>query len=280
MAERLRVKGVVDSHTHVWPRGLVHPAQQRPVPMQATPEDLLATLDASRVERVIVSPAMVHPDNGYVLGAAATVPARIGAVVGIDPCDASAVAAMEDHAAHGAIGVRVNLGAEGLEGPAALAGLDRLVDFAASAAVALQWTIRLPYGHLIERAAARSPDLRQVLDHLGLPIDARDMSELVRIRDLAAIPSLHIKLSGMYALSKVGYPYQDTWPWAEAIVAAFGPERTMWASDWPLAGEFATHAEHLALVELLPFLTNAGRAEILHETAHRFWHLERTLADL
>lgn len=261
----------VDAHVHVWPRGLVHPAQRGQEPMGASPADLIATLDASGVDHVIVSPAMIHPDNGYVLGAAATLPDRIHAVVGIDPRSSAAVASIQGLAQDGAIGVRVNLGATPLDRPEELAGLDALVDAAVATGLVIQWTIRLPSAGLIERAAARAPTARQVIDHLGLPLDASDLDALDRIKGLAAIPGLDIKLSGMYALSQTGYPYEDTWPWAEGVVDAFGPDRTMWASDWPLAGESASYADLLALVGQLPFLDERARRWILGDTADLFW---------
>jgi L-fuconolactonase len=214
---------------------------------------------------------MVYPDNGYVLGMAHTVPTRFGAVVGISPRDEAAIGTVAGHAASGAYAVRVNLGATPLDGEEALAGLDSLADATASAGLVLQWTMRLPSAGLIDRVAARHPELPQVFDHLGLPVDARDLAQLARIRELAGIPRLHIKLSGMYALSQAGYPYEDVWPWAEGVLAAFGAERTMWASDWPLSMESATHAELLALVGRLPFIDAAARAEILGGTARRLW---------
>ncbi len=262
---------IVDSHVHAWPHGLVHAVQQVQEPMAASPADLLATLDSSGVDAVLVSPAMVHPDNGYIQGAAGAVPTRILAVAGVDPRDPAAVAAIPDHAAFGAVAIRVNLGARPLETEAELAGLDDLVEATADAGLTLQWTMRLPSATLIERAATRRPEVPQVLDHLGLPVDARDLDQLVRMRELAGIPELRIKLSGMYALSQDGYPYRDTWPWAEGTLDAFGASRTMWASDWPLAGESASHAQHLALVDTLPFIDAAARDHLLRGTALRLW---------
>lgn len=262
---------VVDSHVHAWPHGLVHPAQRVAKPMEASPADLLTTLDASGVDVALVSPAMVHPDNAYIQGAAGTVPTRILAVAGVDPRDPVAVAAIPDHAAFGAVAIRVNLGARPLETEADLAGLDALIDATADAGLAIQWTMRLPSATLIERAAARRPEVAQVFDHLGLPVDAHDLTQLARIRDLAGIPELRIKLSGMYALSTDGYPYRDTWAWAEGVLDAFGASRTMWASDWPLAGESASHAQHLALVGMLPFVDAISRDHLLRRTALGIW---------
>jgi predicted TIM-barrel fold metal-dependent hydrolase len=263
---------IVDTHAHVWPRGVRHPGQQKAPTLAGTPADLLAVMDATGVDAGIVSPAMLaYPDNAYVLGAAGTAPDRIFAVVGIDPRDPAAVRSIPSMAAYGALGVRFNLGATPLTTAQDLEGLDALVDAARDADLVIQWTIPLSATHLVERAAGRCPDARQVLDHLGLPADAHDLAGLAQVRALAAIPCLNIKLSGLYAISRDGYPYRDVWPWAEGVVTAFGSERTMWASDWPLAGESAPYGDHLALVGLLPFLDADARSAILGGTAIRVW---------
>lgn len=262
---------IVDSHVHAWPRGLVHPIQRKAEPLKAGPADLVATLDRSGVAVALLSPASIYPDNGYVLGAAHALPGRVAAVVGIDPRDPAAIATVAGHAASGAYAVRVAMGATPFEGAHALAGLCALADATAEQSLVLQWTIRLPSTGLIERVAVRHPELPQVLDHLGLPVDATDLGALDRIRDLAAIEHLHIKLSGMYALSAVGYPYEDTWLWAEGVVGAFKPERTLWASDWPLSSESASHTDQVALVARLPFLDAPARDRILGGTARALW---------
>jgi L-fuconolactonase len=110
-----------------------------------------------------------------------------------------------------------------------------------------------------------------VVDHLGRPEDAGDLAGLDRIRALAAAPAVAIKLSGLYAFSRQAYPYRDTWDWVEGAVAAFGPDRTMWGSDWPLATESAPYRDQVALVGLLPFLDDTARRQVMGETARRFW---------
>lgn len=269
----------VDTHAHVWPRGLRHPGQRHAATLAGTPADFLAAMDAVGIDAGIISPAMLaYPDNAYVLGAAGTAPDRIFAVVGIDPRDPVAVRSIPTMAVYGAVGVRFNLGATPVSTAEDLAGLDALVDAAATADVMIQWTVPLTAVHLMERAAQRRPDARHVLDHLGLPADPRELAGLAQIRALAAHPSVNIKLSGMYALSRDAYPYHDVWAWAEGVIDAFGPERTMWASDWPLAGESASYADHLDLVGLLPFLDATARNAILGGTASRVWRGTETRA--
>jgi predicted TIM-barrel fold metal-dependent hydrolase len=266
-------RDVVDTHVHVWPHGLVHPGQIVKTPLAATPADLLATMVGSGVAVTVMSPANIYPANEYALGAAATVPDRLRAVVGIDPRADDAPATLAAHTNHGAIGVRIPPGSLPLVGPDDFARLGALVDVAADLGLVVQWTARLSLTKPIEFVAARRPTVVQVLDHLGLPENARDLRPLDRIRALAAIPTLTIKLSGMYALSTDGYPYADTWPWAEGVLDAFGPDRTMWASDWPLSGESASQADLVALIDRLSFLDAAARTAIFCTTARRVWDL-------
>ena len=269
----------MDSHVHVWPYGLVHSGQRVKEPLRATPADLLTTADGSGVDLVVMTPANVYPDNGYVLGAAATAPTRLRAAVGMNPREPDAVARLRSYAASGAIGVRIIPAALPLEGPDDMAALFALTDVATDLGLVIQWTAGLPLTGGIDAVAARRPDAIQVLDHLGLPPDATDLSGLARIRELAAIPGLNVKLSGLHALSRAGYPFRDAWPWIEGVVDAFGPGRTMWASDWPLSMEFASHAQLRALVDELPFLAAADRIAILSTTACRVWSIDGTGGD-
>jgi predicted TIM-barrel fold metal-dependent hydrolase len=270
---------IIDAHAHIWPHGLVHPDQRDSRPIAATPADLLATLDANGVDAVIVSPAAIYPDNEYVLGAAASAPDRIFAVVSVDPREPLAVRSVPALAARGAVGVRVNTRATQLTTDLDLAGLDALIDLVAATGLVIQWTIPLSATGFIERAANRAPKLRQVLDHLGLPANARDLTGLGQIQALATLSNLSIKLSGMHALSHNGYPYRDVWPWAEGVVSAFGPDRTMWASDWPLSTESASYAEHLGVVAILPFLHDVARRAVKLYTAARIWQRDGVLAE-
>jgi L-fuconolactonase len=264
---------IVDSHVHIWPYGLVHTAQRNKTPIHATPVDLIATADDSGVDVIVMTPANVYPDNGYVLGAAATAPTRLRAAVGMNPRWPDAVAQLRTHAAAGAVGVRITPGSLPLDTPEDLAALLALASAATDLGLIVQWTAALPLTKGIDHVATERPDATQILDHLGLPPDARNLDDLARIRELAKLPGLHVKLSGMYALSRDGYPFKDTWSWAEGVVDAFGADRTIWASDWPLAGEHATYRQLRELVDELPFLDAQARTKVLSATPARLWRL-------
>lgn len=85
---------------------------------------------------------------------------------------------------------------------------------------------------------ARHPGLPIVIDHLGLsqhPVSPPRDDPWDRIDDLlalAAFDHVHVKLCGIPLLSDQAYPFADVWPQLRRLVAAFGPDRLMWASDY------------------------------------------------
>jgi 2-pyrone-4,6-dicarboxylate lactonase len=61
-----------------------------------------------------------------------------------------------------------------------------------------------------------------------------------------------VKLSGSDRLSKVGPPYHDALPFAQALLAA-APDRVIWGSDWPHPNHVHT-PEDADLVDLIPLI--------------------------
>jgi predicted TIM-barrel fold metal-dependent hydrolase len=85
---------------------------------------------------------------------------------------------------------------------------------------------------------ARACDGTQlVLDHCGVPDIAGGAWEPWHrgIVALAELPNVVAKLSGVFAYVAPGAADLATVrPWVEAVIAAFGPERCLWGSDWPV----------------------------------------------
>ena len=76
-----------------------------------------------------------------------------------------------------------------------------------------------------------------VLDHIAKPFikDQIMGSWDMHIRELAQYPNVCCKLSGMVTEADwTGWTYQDFVPYLEVIWDAFGPERLMVGSDWPV----------------------------------------------
>jgi L-fuconolactonase len=90
----------------------------------------------------------------------------------------------------------------------------------------------------------RFPEQAFVLDHVAKPRIKEGMIEpwATQIRALAAHPKVHCKISGMVTEADwANWRSEDFQPYLETALAAFGPERLMVGSDWPvcrLAGEY------------------------------------------
>lgn len=261
----------VDAHVHIWPRGLLHASQRGDGPLAATPPDLLRVLDANGIDRAIVLPASIHEVNGYVFRAAGASGGRLLAIGVVDPWAPHAVASVVECASEGGVGVRIKPSTLARGFASDRVPLAEVVDAAADLKLAIQWTVPLSGTSPVEFAGARRPELAQVLDHLGLPEEPGDPDSVARLRNLADIPALAVKLSGLYALSRIGYPYEDLWAWTEAAVTSFGAARTMWASDWPLSTELTPYSTQLALLDRLPFLDETTRQAIRAGTALKFF---------
>lgn len=103
--------------------------------------------------------------------------------------------------------------------------------------------------------AAAVPDLPIVLDHLGKPligtVDAPlepSPEWLGDLRELAAGPQVHCKLSGLPAETGGVWTDAQVAPFLDAALDAFGPERLMWGSDWPVSSIDAGRGDRGAYV--------------------------------
>jgi predicted TIM-barrel fold metal-dependent hydrolase len=101
---------------------------------------------------------------------------------------------------------------------------------------------------------AQQPQLRLALCHAGSPWHAGAPAMHQWAGDLAtfaaAVPAAMVKLSGLGMLRRDGAGVTAI---AEGVLAAFGPQRTMWGSNWPVdclhrPGWAAILDEALALV--------------------------------
>ncbi|MEU3917643.1 amidohydrolase family protein [Streptomyces sp. NPDC029004] len=126
-------------------------------------------------------------------------------------------------------------------------------------------------------AAARLPGLTFVLDHLGKPpIAAGELEPWAsEVRALAARPNAVCKLSGMVteaAWSTWSTP--DLRPYAETVLDAFGPDRLMFGSDWPVCLLAASYAEVVAAARALTHRLSEGeRTAVFEATARRVYGL-------
>ncbi|MDH6547108.1 amidohydrolase family protein [Streptomyces sp. SAI-041] len=124
------------------------------------------------------------------------------------------------------------------------------------------------------KAADALPDLTFVLDHLGKPPIASGSLEpwASAVRGLAALPNTVCKLSGMVTeADPAAWTVDDLRPYADTVLDAFGPDRLLFGSDWPVCTLAATYGE---VLEAASQLTGADdRAQIFEGTAVRVYGL-------
>jgi predicted TIM-barrel fold metal-dependent hydrolase len=186
-------------------------------------------LDAIGCERGVLVQVSVHgTDNRLLVSALRESPERLRgiAVVTPDVSDRELRALAEA----GVRGLRLNV----LFGGGVL--LDALEALALRIAL-LGWHLQL----LIDARdlPAIGPRLERlpvevVIDHMGhIPVDAgTDHPGFRWMQRLLASGRAWVKLSGAYRISRAGAPFDDTIPFARALVAT-APDRCLWGSDWP-----------------------------------------------
>lgn len=121
------------------------------------------------------------------------------------------------------------------------------------------------------------PELPMVIDHLAKPRikdHARD-DWIDNFRDAARFPNVYCKLSGMITEADWNqWTPADLQPYVETALEAFGPERLMYGSDWPVCELAGSYAQvHSALSDCLAGISESEREHIFGGTARRFYNL-------
>ena len=125
-------------------------------------------------------------------------------------------------------------------------------------------------------AAAAVPELTFVLDHGAKPVIADGTLEpwATSIRQLAALPNTTCKLSGLVTEAPSGSALAAFTPFADVILSAFGADRVMFGSDWPVCLLASDYASVLALARaLVSGLSEAERAAVFAGTAARVYRI-------
>jgi L-fuconolactonase len=125
----------------------------------------------------------------------------------------------------------------------------------------------------------RHPDLRVVIDHAMKP-QIRDRSPASfrawaeGIGRIAAETPAFVKFSALVTEADPGWTVEDLRPYADHILAVFGPRRVMWGSDWPVCRRRAEYAVWRAAAEALTaHLPGPDRARIFGGSAAEFYRL-------
>jgi len=145
--------------------------------------------------------------------------------------------------------------------------------------------VGLPYDILIASRqlpaaltmTARLPEQRFVLDHLAKPLIRDGVLEpwATGMRELARRPNVCCKLSGLVTEADwTGWRAEQFWPYLDVAVEAFGPDRVLFGSDWPVCLLAAPYERVLGVVvEYAASLSAAERDALFGGNAVRWYGL-------
>ena len=118
---------------------------------------------------------------------------------------------------------------------------------------------------------------RFVIDHLAKPgIKNREINEWKKeIQKIARFENVHCKISGMVSEANwKDWKQEDFIPYIDVIIEAFGPNRIMYGSDWPVCLVAASYEEMLGIVqEYFSSFSSAEQQLFFGENAVRFYSL-------
>ncbi|MFB7671214.1 amidohydrolase family protein [Kitasatospora purpeofusca] len=290
---------LVDSHHHVWdldrrPQPWLDEPGHAPIRRTRTLDDLRRAATRTIAGRRLTSTVLVQcvtsvPETRELLALAEQDP-LVGAVVGWADLASPAIGEVLDGLRSGPGGgylralrhlVQAESDPDWLQRPAVERGLRAVRD----SGLGYDLLVRGEQLPQAVRLAQRIPDLPLVLDHAGKPPvggespGGRAPADWERkVRVLAASPHVRCKVSGLITeADHRTWTIDDIRPVWHVLLDAFGPERLMFGSDWPvcvLAGGWNRWAA--TVEELLDGCSAREQQAVLSGTATSFYRLPGT----
>ncbi|MEU4233408.1 amidohydrolase family protein [Nonomuraea sp. NPDC026600] len=275
---------MVDAHQHFWNVDTGWYTWLTPDlgPLYRTyaPGDLRPELDATGIEATVLVQAADGYDDTDAMLAQAEAHDFIAAVVGWVPLDrpeeaAEAIGRYRRHPKFA--GVRHLIHDEPDPDWVVKDSVLESLGLLAEAGLTLDVPSLLPR-HLdhVVTLAERHPSLKIVIDHLSKPRikDHEWEPWAAQLTRAAACPNVYAKVSGLVTeADHRAWTVADLRPYVEHAVEAFGPERLMYGSDWPVALLAADYRTVLEAATAL--LDGTDRDRVFGDTARYFYGFDR-----
>jgi L-fuconolactonase len=217
-------------------------------------------------------------DNDWLLQLAAREPFILGVVGNLDPLSADFRANLERLVVNPRfVGIRV-AGKQFLERGTTPEYLRSMAQLAETGR-ALDLNGPREYLSAVAGVARAVPKLRIILDHVGGAGDPRELADVWRagIRSAADNERVFCKVSGLPEQAKSGpgkAPVEMDYyrPILDAVYEAFGPERLIWGSNWPVSDKGATFADVVKITRAyFASKTLQIQRAVFSENARRFY---------
>ena len=138
----------------------------------------------------------------------------------------------------------------------------------ADAGLAYDLLTKTPHLPAAIQTVRNLPQLTFVVDHISKPVIGEPLEPwATRLRELAALPNVTCKLSGMVTeASWTDWKPTDLQPYADVVLDAFGPDRVIFGSDWPVCLLAASYADVVETAETLTASLTATEREAVFTT--------------
>ena len=271
---------VIDAHHHFWrvERGdyFWMTPEVQPIIRDFGPDDLKPYLDRHGIERtILVQAAATEAETAFMLDLARASPFVAG-VVGWTEFAAPDAPAAIARMAQDPLLVGLRPMVQDIPDDDWLVRPDLAPAFRALVSHGLVYDALPKPRHLSRLLVVldRHPDLPVVVDHGAKPFirDKRLDPWRADMAAIAARPNTVCKLSGLATEAAADWTLDDLRPYADHLLATFGPDRLLWGSDWPvvnLAGGYDRWRE--AALQLIGGLSETERAAVLGGNAARVY---------
>ncbi len=247
-------------------------------PAEVTGDDMVKAMDSVGVDgALLVSPyTMYRWDASYALAVRKAHPGRFAVIKPVDTNDPKVADTIAEWAdTEGTVAIRIMMNPD-VSTDAAHPGIDRVLAAAARHSFPVNL---LCWGRLdqVGQMAARHPETRLVIDHLGLqqpfepPAPTEPWAELPKLLGLAAHDNIVVKISGACTLSHQPFPYKDIWDPLGRIFDAFGFDRCMWGTDWTRAVGLLTYKQGVEAFRVTDRLSDNDRAALMGQTLQKVY---------
>ncbi|MCS7026047.1 MAG: amidohydrolase [Bryobacteraceae bacterium] len=269
---------IIDTHAHIYsPDERKYPPIEKPLRVpggKGSLEDLRQESAEHGVRGVclIQTSTFYRFDNRYVCDSALSAKPWAAGVCTLDPDDPHSPGLLKHYVQKfGIRGIRSIPAKDGrLDHP----GVRALWKAALESDIVVNVLIGREKAPELARLLGQFSRLPVVLDHcLNLKAGPEMSQTLDAVLRLARFRNLHAKLTFLATGSLSGYPCDDLHGPCLKIVQAYGAERCVWGSDFPLElwAPRLTYAEHLRIFQRDLPLPEEDRKKILGETARRLW---------
>lgn len=276
---------IIDSHQHFWKLdlpfdyGWLHEPQHAPICRDYLPSDLAPLINSAGVNRsVFVQTQHNLEENRWALKLAEQSPFLAGVVGWVDLASEQCEEQLSEFLPNPKfVGIRHITQGESDENfiirPDVVRGLKVLQKHK------VPFDLLFYVQHLKHAStlAQMLPELPMVIDHVSKPhIRTRELAEWrTDLVNASKYPNIYCKLSGMVTEADwKTWTSGDLKPYVETALEAFGADRCMFGSDWPVCELAGTYQQVFdALNECLGTISDFERQNIFCDTAKRFYGL-------